>query len=75
MFVKLVNEMTEEEKKKFVNTIGITVLCLSEGKTSYRIAEELNLHPLAVEHNIDELIYTLRKTLGWKRFIKAMFID
>ena len=75
MFVKLVNKMTDEEKKKFVNTIGITVLCLSEGKASFQIAKELKLNTMAVDHNIDELIYTLRKTLGWRRFIKAMFIE
>ena len=75
MFVKLVNKMTEGEKKKFVNTIGITVLCLSEGKCSYQIAKELKLSPQQVDHNIDELIYTLRRTLGWRRIIKALFIE
>lgn len=74
MFVTSVYKMTEEEKKKFVNTIGITVLGLSEGKCSYHIAKELKMNPHQVNHNIDELIYTLRKTLGWKRFIKAMFM-
>ena len=74
MFVKLVNEMSEETKKKFVNTIGITVLCLSEGKCSYHISKELKLPPWQVDRNIDELIYTLRHTLGWKRFIRALFI-
>ena len=73
MFVQLVNLMTEEEKKKFVNTIGVTVLGLSEGKSSYQIAKELKLPTWQVDHNIDELIYTLRKTVGMKRFTKAMF--
>lgn len=75
MFVYDVNKMSEEDKKRFVNTIGITVLCLAEGKGDFQIADELKLPLHAVEHNIDELVYTLRKTLGWKRFLKALFID
>lgn len=75
MFVYVVDKMTEDEKKKFVNTIGVTVLCLAEGKGDFQIAEELKLPLYAVHRNIDELIYTLRKTLGWKRFIRALFSE
>lgn len=74
MLFKLVHDMTEDEKKKFVNTVGIIVLCLAEGKASFQIAEELKFDTYQVDHNIDEILYTIRKSLGWKRYIKALFI-
>lgn len=74
MLFKSVQNMTEDEKRTFVNTMGITTLCLAEGKCSYQIAKELKLDTHAVDHNIDEMLYTLRKSLGWKRYIKALFI-
>jgi hypothetical protein len=66
--------MTEDEKKKFVNTMGITMLGITERRCTYQIAAELKMNPWQVDHNIDEMLYTLRKSLGWKRYIKALFI-
>lgn len=71
--LKQIFEMTEEEKKKFVNTTGVIMLCVAERKCLYQIAEELKLEAWEVDHNINEMLYTLRKNLGWKRYIKALF--
>ena len=69
-----IDNATEEEKKKFVNTAGITMLGLAEHKASFQIAEELKLETWQVEANIDEFLWMLRKSLGWKRYIRALFI-
>ena len=71
---KQVANMTEDEKKAFVNTTGVIMLCVVEGKCSYQMAKELKLEPYEVEHNIDEMLYDLRKGLGLKRYLKALFI-
>lgn len=67
-------KMTENEKKKFVNTTGVILLCLAEGKCLYQIADELKMDAFYVNHDIDEMLYVLRKSLGWKRYIKALFM-
>lgn len=72
--LKELSKMTEDEKKKFVNTIGVTILCITERKCLYQIADELKLSTWQVDHNIDEMLYTLRKSLGWKRYLKVLFI-
>ena len=71
--LKLVQNMTEDEKQRFVEISGKTALYLVERKSLFQMAEQLKLHPWQVDHNIDELLYELRKSLGWKRYIKALF--
>lgn len=71
---KLVCNMTGEEKQRFVEVAGKTILYLAERRSLFDIAKKLNLEPYQVHHNIDELLYELRKSLGWKRYIKALFI-
>ena len=72
--LKQVADMTEEDKKKFVNTTGVMMLCIVERKNIYQMADELNLDAWQVNWNIDEMLYTLRKSLGLKRYLKALFI-
>lgn len=69
-----INTMREKQKQRFVDITGKTVLYLAEGRSLYDMAERLDLEPSQVDHNIDELLYELRKSLGWKRYIKALFI-
>ena len=66
--------MTEEEKQKFIEVNGKTILYLVEQRSLFDMAKKLDLEPWQVDHNIDELLYELRKSLGWKRYIKALFI-
>ena len=72
--LKQVFSMTEEEKQKFIEVNGKTILYLVEQRSLFDMANKLNLEPWQVDHNIDELLYELRKSLGWKRYIKALFI-
>ena len=72
---KRVHQMNEEEKKRFVDMVGRTVLYIEEQRSLYDMANKLNLYSWQVNNNIDELLYLLRKHLGWKRYIKALFIS
>ena len=72
--LKQVFSMTEEEKQKFIEVNGKTILYLVEQRSLFDMAKKLDLEPWLVDHNIDELLYELRKSLGWKRYIKALFI-
>ena len=72
--LKQVFSMTEEEKQKFIEVNGKTILYLVEQRSLFDMAKKLDLKPWQVDHNIDELLYELRKSLGWKRYIKALFI-
>lgn len=71
--LKLVCEMSEEEKQRFVEVAGKTVLYTIERRPLYDMAQRLNLDMWQVDHNLDELLYELRKSLGWKRYLKALF--
>ena len=66
--------MTEEEKQMFVEMNGKMILYIAERRSLLDIAKKLGVEAWQVDHNIDEMLYTLRKSLGWKRFIKALFI-
>ena len=72
--LKQIFSMTEEEKQKFIEVNGKTILYLVEQRSLFDMAKKLDLEPWQVDHNIDELLYELRKSLGWKRYIKALFI-
>ena len=72
--LKRVHQMNEEEKKRFVDITGRMVLYIEEQRSLTDMANKLDLYAWQVDHNIDELLYQLRKSLGWKRYIKALFI-
>lgn len=65
--------LTEKGKQKFVDTNGKIILYLVERRSLLYMAEQLNLEPWQVNHDIDEMLCELRKSLGWKRYIKALF--
>ncbi len=71
--LKRIFNMTEEEKQKFIEMNGKIILYLVERRSLFDIANKLEMKPWEVDHNIDELLYELRKSLGWKRYIKALF--
>ena len=72
--LKQVFSMTEEEKQRFIEVNGQTILYLIERRSLFDMAKKFDLEPWQVDHNIDELLYELRKNLGWKRYIKELFI-
>ena len=72
--LKHVFNMTEDEKQRFIEVNGKTILYLAERRSLFDMGKKLNLEPWQVNHNIDEMLYELRKSLGWKRYIKALFI-
>lgn len=72
--LKHVLNMNEEEKKRFVDVTGRMILYIEERRSLYDMANKLDLYAWQVDHNIDNLLYELRKSLGWKRYIKALFI-
>ena len=73
LYFEVIN-MTEDVKKKFVNTTGIISLCIAERKSTDQMASELKLDTMIVDRNIDDMLYTFRKNLGWRRYLKALFI-
>ena len=66
--------LTEEEKRKVSEMCGDIMLWMLEGRSIGYMSEKLNLPPWQVEANIDEMLYTLRKQVGKRRFLKTLFI-
>lgn len=62
-----------EEKKHFSEMNGKIVLWILEGRTIEYMANNLHLHPTAVEQIIDDGLYVLMRQVGKKRFIKTVF--
>lgn len=62
-----------EEKKHFSEMSGKIVLWILEGQTIEYMANNLRLHPTAVEQIIDDGLYILMRQVGKKRFIKTVF--
>lgn len=67
-------DMNEDQKQKFSKMNGDILIWICEGQSTGYMSEKLNLHPYQVEHNIDEMLYVLRKRVGFCRFIRALFI-
>lgn len=72
-FVKSGTVMNEDEQKSFVETIGKTMLGIEKRKSTLDIALDVGCDPYQVEWNINEMLYILRKRVGWKRYIKILF--
>ena len=67
-------DMNEEQKKKLSKMNGDILIWICEGQSTGYMSEKLNLYPHQIEHNIDEMLYVLRKRVGFRRFIKTLFI-
>lgn len=61
--------LTDEEKKQVSEMSGKLVTWISEGRPTDYMAKQLHLNPLQVEQNINEMMYTLKKRVGFKRFL------
>lgn len=65
--------LTNDEKKKVSDMTGKIMLHILEGRNIRYMSEKLNLHPFEIEYNIDEALYTLRRQVGLKRYLKILF--
>lgn len=61
--------LTEEEKKQVSEMSGKLIMWISEGRSIDYMAKQLHLSPLQVEQNVNEMMYTLKKQVGFKRFL------
>lgn len=62
-----------EEKTQFSEMGGKIMLWILEGRTIGYMADNLHLHPTAVNQIIADMSYVLMRQVGRKRFIKALF--
>lgn len=67
-------DMNEKQKKQYSEMSGNILLWICEGQSTGYMSEKLNLYPYQVEHNINEMLYILRKRVGFRRFIRTLFI-
>lgn len=72
--LKRVFDMSEEEKQKFIEVNGKTILYIAERRSLFDMAKRLDLEAYQVDHNIDEMLYEIRKCFGVRRIIKSLFI-
>lgn len=75
-FVKTIEicNLSEKEKQNFVKMNGNILLWICEGRSMDYMSKNLNLPPWQIEHNINEMLYDLRKHVGIRRFIKTLFM-
>lgn len=66
--------LTEKEKRQVSEMCGKIIYHILEGNHMGRIVDDLNLPPWKIEHNIDEMLYILKKQVGWKRYLKILFM-
>jgi hypothetical protein len=66
--------MTKEEKQKVSEMDGKIMLWILERRSVLYMAQQLNMEPYQVEHNINEMLYNLKIQVGKKRYIKTLFI-
>lgn len=66
--------LNEEDKKQVAEMSGKIVLWILEGRNIGYMSEQLHLHPYQVEANINELLYTLQRQVGKRRFFKTLFM-
>lgn len=65
--------LTDEEKKQVSEMDGKIMLWILEGRSLVYMAEKLHLQPWQVVQNVDEMLYTLKRQIGWKRYLKILF--
>lgn len=65
--------LNNEEKKQVSEMSGKIILWILEGRSIGYMSEMLHLSPIEVESNINEMLYTLMKQVGKRRFCKILF--
>lgn len=66
--------LNNEEKKQVSEMSGKIILWILEGRSIGYMSEMLHLSPREVERNIDEMLFTLMKQVGKRRFFKKLFV-
>lgn len=64
----------EKNKSKYKEMVGKLMLNILEGNHMGKISDDLNLPPWEIEHNIDVMLWTLKCHVGWKRYLKILFM-
>ena len=65
-------KLMHEDRMQISEMSGKIMLWILEGRHIAYMAEQLQMHPYKVEHNIDEMIYVLRKRVETKRFLRNL---
>lgn len=66
--------LTGREKQKISEMSGTIMFGILEGRSDTYIADTLGLSTQELNHNIDEVLYTLKNRVGIWRYIKMLFI-
>lgn len=66
--------LTDEEKRKVSEMCGKIMLWILEGRSIGYMSMELRIPPWQVKRNVDEMLYTLRKEVGIKHYLKILFM-
>ena len=69
-------EIQDDVKKseRFKEMTGTLMLDVLRGDHMGKMSNDVNLPPLEVEHNINLMLYTLKRYVGWKRYLKILFM-
>lgn len=65
--------MNDDEKRKVGEMSGKMIQWMLEGRSVGFMAEMLEIYPWMVDYNMDEMLYTLLKEVGVKRYLKVLF--
>ena len=65
--------LNDEDKRKVSEMCGKMMLWILEGQNIGYMSEKLDLPPWQIEANMDEMLYTLRKQVGIRRFLRTLF--
>lgn len=66
--------LSQEDKIKVSEMMSKILLWIMEGRHMGYMIEHLDLPPQAIEHNIDEALYTYMKHVGKWRYFKILFM-
>lgn len=64
--------LNNEEKKQVSEMSGKIILWILEGRDIGYMSEKLHLSPQQIESNINEMLFTLKKHVGKRRFFKIL---
>lgn len=67
-------ELTMDEKYRVGQMSGKIMTGILEGRSDDTIGDGIGLPGFAVENNIDEMLYTLYKRVGLRRYLKILFM-
>lgn len=63
-----------DKQGKFKELTGELMLRILRGESTYGISREMKLEPYQVQQDIDMMLYTLKQHVGWKRYLKILFM-